>query len=617
MIKTTLRLFCALGVFLMLLGVLSPAQTFGMSSEQKKLFQGGILYFDISTCATVTAANNTGSGTGKAYMIGDSIAAGAQPQLEAALKGKGFTEVIINALASRRLSTGNDPLDGISVLESDKDQWANANTIIIELGTNGGANAENIKKTMELIKTNNTTGVKVYWVNIATNGGKIDAGPINAQLQQSAAEGYAIIDWASQVAAHPDYIDTTDGYGVHPSAAGKEPFASTVADGAVAGGSVPTSSPNPNCACKAGASSNLVGSDNAEKTWNFLVGKGLTPEQAAGFMGNLQAEGHFEPKLVEYGWKNSRGETSAAGQPSSLDDAIPPNQNEKGQPGYGIVQWTSPGRKQGLADKAAAMGLPPSDLGVQLEYLWDELQGPYKASVYDPILTMTTVAEVSKLVLYKFENPGNKETQTPIREGFANDFLAQYGSNTAGPSAAGTNACGGGGNGEVVGGFSLPVDKSFYQSNPEWFSNPHHTYPASDIPVPEGTPIYSMTAGKIVKAPTGPAKPVGQDAPGGDKCGAGVTIEAAPGIQFLYCHGSDGGTIDGAKEGDTVQAGQLIMHSSHTGHTKPSGPAGTHLHLGITVDGVQRCPQTLMKSIADGAPIQDLKSLPTGGCVGG
>lgn len=608
------RLACALGVVLIMLGVVFPVQVHGMSAEQKKLFEGGILYFDINTCAGVGATGAIGSAAnvagGKVYMIGDSITLGAKPQLETALKGKGFAETFVDGVVSRSLSEGSKDTNGMTVLASQEDDWKNANTIIIELGTNGGVTADNVKKTMDLIKSKNTTGAKVYWVNIGTNGGNVDAGPINAQLQQSASEGYSIIDWASQVAAHPNYIDTSDGLGVHPSAEGKEPFAATVADGAVGGGTIPAASTNPNCVCKPG-SSNLVGSDNAEKTWNFLVGKGLTPEQAAGIMGNLKAEGHFEPKLVEYGWLNSRGEVSVAGQPSSLDDVIPPDRNEKGQPGYGIVQWTSPGRKQGLRDKAASMGLPESDLGVQLEYLWEELQGGYKASVYDPMITMSTVAEVSKLFLYKFESPGNIEAQVPIREGFANEFLALYGSNTAGPVSAGTNACGGGGNGQVVGGYSLPVDRSFYDSNPGWFSKPHHAKggAASDIPVPEGTPIYAITKGKIVKAPNGTAGPDGQ-------CGLGVTIEVAPGITMSYCHGSDGGAVDGAKEGDEVQAGQLIMHSSWTGHVDPAGPTGTHLHVGIMVDGTARCPQALFKSIADGAPISDLKTLATSGCTG-
>src|SRR5689334_18167388 len=58
------------------------------------------------------------------------------------------------------------------------------------------------------------------------------------------------------------------------------------------------------------SSANLVGSENAEKIYHFFISQGMQPYQAAGIMGNMQAESHFETRLVEYGYKNSRGEVS-------------------------------------------------------------------------------------------------------------------------------------------------------------------------------------------------------------------------------------------------------------------------------------------------------------------
>lgn len=37
-------------------------------------------------------------------------------------------------------------------------------------------------------------------------------------------------------------------------------------------------------------------------------------------------------------------------------------------------------------------------------------------------------------------------------------------------------------------GYALPVDRYWYEQHPDWFSRPHHDYPAIDIPVPTGTP---------------------------------------------------------------------------------------------------------------------------------
>jgi hypothetical protein len=147
----------------------------------------------------------------------------------------------------------------------------------------------------------------------------------------------------------------------------------------------------------------------------------------------MAEEAHFEPRLVEYGWLNSRGETSVAGQPSSLDDAIPPNQNDRGQPGYGIIQWTSPGRKAGLqaiADRDTS--IPPrgvNNLGLQLDFVWEELNGGYKGSTLDPLLALGPNAdpqEASAIITRHYEIPGNMAETLPRRQGRALDYFTQF-----------------------------------------------------------------------------------------------------------------------------------------------------------------------------------------------
>lgn len=104
--------------------------------------------------------------------------------------------------------------------------------------------------------------------------------------------------------------------------------------------------------------SSLIGSDNVERAWNFFIQAGLTPEQAAGVMGNL---------MVESGM-------------------IPDNQ-QNGSPwpsgGWGIAQWTNPERRDSIAKAVQDAGLPytneqtPPDQVVplllfQLNYLRNE-----------------------------------------------------------------------------------------------------------------------------------------------------------------------------------------------------------------------------------------------------
>lgn len=160
-------------------------------------------------------------------------------------------------------------------------------------------------------------------------------------------------------------------------------------------------------------------------------------------------------------------------------------------------------------------------------------------------------------------------------------------------------ASGGGESGDqntVTGGYALPLDQKWYDQFPNYFSKPHHDYPAADIPVPEGTNVYSMSAGKVVAAPNG----------GG--YGLGVTIMGDDGVSYEYGHGMDGGSI--VKTGDTVKAGQLIFHSGNTGNS-----TGPHLHITMRINGVKHCPQNLLVALGKASPtLPTPASLPTSGC---
>ncbi len=346
-------------------------------------------------------------------------------------------------------------------------------------------------------------------------------------------------------------------------------------------------------------SSSLVGAENEDKIYNFLVSQGFQPYQAAGIMGNMQAESHFESRLVEYKWKNSRGEVSDPKKPeTTLDDNVPPDQGPHGEPGYGIVQFTDPKQKQALRDRTAAAGLKGSDLQTQLQLLMDVLGAGKSPTLLDALKGTKNVDEASDLFFSKYERPKDQsEAKKEDRRKNGRAILAKHGSDTGAGTGSGEVVACSNGSGEVVGGYSLPLDRHWYDENPQMFAEPHHDYPASDLQVPIGTNVYSMTDGTVVTAPVG-----------GD-CGVGIAIETAGGVTFKYCHGSDGGAVPSAKQGDKVTAGQLIMHSDTKGES-----TGPHLHVEIKAEDQLRCPQTLFKSIVDGNPL-DPKTLPTSGCT--
>lgn len=147
----------------------------------------------------------------------------------------------------------------------------------------------------------------------------------------------------------------------------------------------------------------------------------------------------------------------------------------------------------------------------------------------------------------------------------------------------------------VSGDYALPVERRWYDEHPVWFTKPHHDYPAADIPVPVGTPLYAVTNGVVVGTPTS------------GKCGIGVVFNGDDGAQYTYCHGQPGTQAVGI--GDRVTVGQYLLDSASTGNS-----TGPHLHFGIQADGARRCPQPFFVAIADGQPLAP-QGLPTTGCT--
>lgn len=147
----------------------------------------------------------------------------------------------------------------------------------------------------------------------------------------------------------------------------------------------------------------------------------------------------------------------------------------------------------------------------------------------------------------------------------------------------------------ISGDYALPLDRHWYDEHPEWFTRPHHDYPAVDIPVPVGTPVYAVTNGVVVGTPTG------------GKCGIGVVFNGDDGAQYTYCHGNPG--TQAVTIGSRVTVWQHLMDSASTGNS--SGP---HLHFSIETDNTHRCPQPFLIGIAEGQPVAP-RGLPTTGCT--
>lgn len=146
---------------------------------------------------------------------------------------------------------------------------------------------------------------------------------------------------------------------------------------------------------------------------------------------------------------------------------------------------------------------------------------------------------------------------------------------------------GGGGGGTT--GYSLPLAKSVLPRSE--YDDPHHDYPAIDLPVGTGTRVYAVRSGTATRV-------------SGSSCGNGYTVAGNDGATYTYCHLSSFSAGNGA-----VSAGQLLGLSGNTGNS-----TGPHLHFAIKYGGVSRCPQRMLLAIYDGTSVPSASSLPTSGC---
>ncbi|WRM43544.1 hypothetical protein [Staphylococcus phage LY01] len=166
-----------------------------------------------------------------------------------------------------------------------------------------------------------------------------------------------------------------------------------------------------------------VGGEGAEKIWNFLTGKGLSEEQVAGILGNFEHESGNRPDRVQgdVAFDEAKANSSISGY------------------GIGIAQWDNV-RRQGLMKYAKKQGKKWSDLDLQLDYLWYELQGPESAA-FSHLKSTKTVEQAAASWVSKYERAGVPALGNRVSSG--NAFLKKF----SGSSKKSTKKKGGGGGG--------------------------------------------------------------------------------------------------------------------------------------------------------------------------
>jgi len=163
---------------------------------------------------------------------------------------------------------------------------------------------------------------------------------------------------------------------------------------------------------------------NEEKTWNYLISKGLSKAGAAGLMGNLYAESGLRPNNLQNTYEGKLGYSDA--EYTELVDKGVYTNFVKDCAGYGLAQWTYWSRKQSLLAFAQAAGKSIGDLEMQLDFLYKELSESYKA-VLSTLKTAADVKTASDSVLVNFERPADQSDAAKAkRAGYGQTFYGRY-----------------------------------------------------------------------------------------------------------------------------------------------------------------------------------------------
>lgn len=159
--------------------------------------------------------------------------------------------------------------------------------------------------------------------------------------------------------------------------------------------------------------------DTMRTVWAYLI-KYMTPEGAAGAMGNLYAESGVQPVCLENlcikRYKERQGKVYTSATYAALVDDGTISRAEFISPmgysyGFGCAQWTAHSRKAALYDLCRSRKVSIGNLQAQLDYLMIELRGTYKA-VLDVLTTTKSVRTASDKFLMDFEQPAQPDKET-------------------------------------------------------------------------------------------------------------------------------------------------------------------------------------------------------------
>ena len=161
---------------------------------------------------------------------------------------------------------------------------------------------------------------------------------------------------------------------------------------------------------------------NADQFHEFFTDVGLNPYALCGLMGNIYAESGLIPNNLQNSFEKSLGMNDDE-YTNSVDDGSYDNfVHDKA--GYGLAQWTYWSRKERLLTFAKSSYASIGDMGMQLAYLWKELQESIDIATLN---ASQSVREASDYILHEFERPADQSEEVEIRRaGYGMEFYNKY-----------------------------------------------------------------------------------------------------------------------------------------------------------------------------------------------
>lgn len=275
-----------------------------------------------------------------------------------------------------------------------------------------------------------------------------------------------------------------------------------------------------------GSISGVVGSTNQEKVWNSLKSRGLTDNQVAGIMGNIERESKFNPSA-----------------------------KEAGGTGIGLVQWSFERANQ-LKAFAKSRGKSWKNLQVQLDFLWHELNTS-EISALNALTKATSATSAADIFQRKYERAG--VVAQGERNAAAKRYLNQFKGSSGGGIVNGTA-----GTSVVNATGTFLYDKQFGKYNSGTGLNGAHygrDLTGGNI---NGKTVKAARAGVVTFSGWG---------------SGGNTVSIFDGQNtYTYMHMLKPATV---KKGQTVKAGQTV---GQVGSTVGAGGQSTGAHLHVQVN---------------------------------